>query len=206
MQIALPLRGGESGLHKVKIAMRRFLPSLLAAIFLLLCPGNQMTVSGQSAVFAGTDTNTQGNWVGTYGSDGYDIANGPQSPANGTLPYGTYAVQNQAEWTWAGTPSDKRALEIDAQGGRTAATWYSTGTFSFDLNFTDASTHQVAVYVLDWDSSGQKRNRDGCRCQQSQHRAGHAKHSEREHVNDGHELQQRHLPSLEYFGACDDHD
>ena len=92
--------------------------------------------------------------MGGYGVDGSDIAGGPQSPANGTLTYGSYAVQKQSSWTWATSTSDKRALEVDGQGNRTAATWYGSGTFSFDVNFTDKNSHQVALYVLDWDSKG----------------------------------------------------
>ena len=42
-----------------------------------------------TATFVSADTNTRGNWIGTYGADGYDVANGPQSPANGTLSYGS---------------------------------------------------------------------------------------------------------------------
>jgi hypothetical protein len=127
---------------------RRF--ALVAAI--LFC---SMGLRAQTAAtFVTPDTNTQGNWMGTYGADGYDVVNGPQSPANGTLSYGTYGVQGQLEWTWAGSTSDQRALETDMLGDRTAATWYSAGTFTFDVNFTDTNTHQVALYVLDWDHQG----------------------------------------------------
>jgi hypothetical protein len=89
-----------------------------------------------------------------YGADGYDLALGPQSPANGQLTYGTYAVQNQDNWTWAASTSDPRALETDSKGDRLAATWYSPANFSFDVNFTDGNTHQVALYVVNWDDQG----------------------------------------------------
>ena len=112
-----------------------------------------VVTTGPSATFVNNDTSTQGNWIGTYGADGYDVANGPQSPANGTLSYGSYAGQNLSEWTYAGSTSDNRALEIDSQGDRTAATWYG-GSFGFDVNFTDTNTHQVALYLLDWDHQG----------------------------------------------------
>src|ERR1019366_6987348 len=82
------------------------------------------------------------------------IDGGPQSPANGTLSYGTYAVQNEAEWTYASSTSDTRALETDTTGDRIAATWYSGSTFNFDVNFTDSNTHQVALYLIDWDNRG----------------------------------------------------
>jgi hypothetical protein len=109
---------------------------------------------GPAAMFVKADTTTQGNWMGVYGADGYDLANGPQSPANGQLSYGSYTVQNQSNWTWAASTSDPRALETDSQGDRLAATWYSSANFSFDVNFTDGNTHQLALYVMDWDSKG----------------------------------------------------
>ena len=49
------------------------------------------------------DTITEGNWIGTYGADGYDLAGGPQAPANGALSYGNYSVQGESEWTYAGS-------------------------------------------------------------------------------------------------------
>ena len=117
-------------------------------------PGLQAQGGSASATFVTADTNTQGNWIGAYGGDGYDLANSSPAPTNGTLSYGSYALQSQAEWTYARSTSDKRALETDTQGDRVAATWYSTGSFSFDVNFTDTNTHQVALYVLDWDNMG----------------------------------------------------
>jgi hypothetical protein len=36
-----------------------------------------------------------------------------------------------------------------------AATWYAA-SFSFDVDFTDGNTHQVAIYVMDWDSKGRQ--------------------------------------------------
>ena len=110
------------------------------------------SASGASAAsFVNYDTTTQGNWIGTYGADGYSLAGGNQ-----ILPTydPSFAVQNQTNWTWASATSDPRALEVDSKGDRIAATWFSTTTFSFDVNLTDGQTHQVALYLLDWDGLG----------------------------------------------------
>ena len=107
--------------------------------------------SGATASFVKADTTTQGSWIGSYGADGYDLANGPQLPAGGVLSYGTYAVQSQSNYTWAATTADPRGLQ-NTQGSRIAATWYSGTNFTFDVNIT--GTHQVALYVMDWDSKG----------------------------------------------------
>jgi len=105
--------------------------------------------NGAVAGFVGTDTSTQGNWHGIYGADGYSIANDTQSlPA-----YATFAAQNQLSFTWATGITDVRALQTGNNTGRVASTWYSSSSFSFDVNFTDGSSHQFALYALDWDST-----------------------------------------------------
>jgi len=114
--------------------------------------GSSVPVPQAVVTFVKSDATTQGNWQSGYGADGYALAQGPQSnPA-----YATFAVQSQGNWTWNGSTTDPRALAI-AGAGRLAAAWYSTPalqTFSFDVNVTGGSAHQVALYALDWDSKG----------------------------------------------------
>ena len=98
------------------------------------------------AAFVGFDTMTQGNWVGKYGNNGYSLANGPAS-----LPSfdPTLSIAGESNYTWSPNTSDPRALQNGL--GRLAATWFSNTTFTFDVNLTDTSTHQIALYALDWD-------------------------------------------------------
>jgi hypothetical protein len=112
-------------------------------------------VTSAAATFISTDKTTEGSWMGVYGADGYDLANGLQFPSGGSLPYGTYAVQGQTNYTWplsVGNPT--AALETDSVGDRVAATWYNSSTFSLDVNLTDGKQHQVALYLLDYDNKG----------------------------------------------------
>ena len=102
------------------------------------------------ATFAGTDTATQGNWIGVYGSNGHSLPNFGQSFAIAV----TLAEQNQLNWTWAASTTDPRALEINTQGARAAATWYNAPSFTLDVNLTDGQQHQISLYVIDWDSKG----------------------------------------------------
>lgn len=98
------------------------------------------------ATFQGFDTLTQGNWVGKYGNNGYSLANGPAS-----LPSfdPTLSIAGESNYTWSPNTSDPRALQNGL--GRLAATWFSNTSFTFDVNLTDTSTHQIALYALDWD-------------------------------------------------------
>ncbi|MGA2716878.1 MAG: LamG-like jellyroll fold domain-containing protein [Bryobacteraceae bacterium] len=99
-----------------------------------------------SAAFVKLDSTTQGNWQNAYGGDGYDfLGAAPSLPA-----YAQFTVNGAATYTWAASTSDIRALQQVSGGNRIAATWYSSSSFSFNLNLT-GGTHQVAVYALDYD-------------------------------------------------------
>jgi len=106
--------------------------------------------AGAAANFVSMDTTTQGNWQGKYGADGYSVANDSQS-----IPvYATFAVQNDAPYTWNAAPNDQRALERGGSNGRIASCWYYISSFNFNVNFTDGNSHPFELYALDWDSSG----------------------------------------------------
>jgi YVTN family beta-propeller protein len=113
-----------------------------------------------SATFTQTDTTTQGNWSGTYGGDGYLIAGG----TNNLPAYATVALTGASTYVWTDATTDLRALETAAGStNRIAACYYvpsntalysaSASTFSFGVFFSDGGTHQVAMYLLDWDTT-----------------------------------------------------
>jgi hypothetical protein len=109
------------------------------------------------ATFVGADIATNGSWNGAYGSQGYILA-----PSNSQFPYSqipAYASVNISADTviWASSTNDPRALQKPGDSGnakRIAAAWYSTSALTIDLNLTDGQTHRIALYLLDWDSSG----------------------------------------------------
>lgn len=105
--------------------------------------------AASAATYVDTDTTTQGNWTGTYGSNGYSVFGGSTS-----LPsYANLSVTGDNFWTWElpGT-SDSRALQTSSGSStRVAACEYSSSSFTFDLNLNDGQTHQVALYLLDAD-------------------------------------------------------
>jgi hypothetical protein len=104
--------------------------------------GNPATAS-----FRKKDTTTQGNWIGAYGLQGYNIINHAVSYPS----YATVSPSGQAAYTWAASTSDTRALEYPSGSGRIAAAWYSATSFSVNVNFTDGQTHELALYALDFD-------------------------------------------------------
>jgi hypothetical protein len=104
-----------------------------------------------TASFIKSDITTSGYWKGVYGADGYTVINDLASyPA-----YVAVTPAGNSSYTWAFSTSDPRALEkASSLTDRIAACWYSGASFTIDLAFNDSNTHQVALYLVDWDIFG----------------------------------------------------
>jgi hypothetical protein len=119
------------------------------------------TFSGRSTAavtFMNTDAATSGNWTGVYGADGYLIANSP-SPFSAIPAYvSPPSIQGEQVQVWANPSIDSRALLKPGSSERIASAWTTAesqnSTFTIDLNFLDANTHQVALYCTDWLGTG----------------------------------------------------
>ena len=102
-----------------------------------------------SATFLKQDTTTEGNWINTYGTQGYEVIGDATS-----LPsYATVTPSGQASHTWTASTTDPRALQQAGGTGRIAAAWYSATSFTVDVNLSDGKTHDLELYFLDWDST-----------------------------------------------------
>lgn len=108
---------------------------------------------GNSASFVKIDTTTQGSWHGVYGADGYNIFG-----ANQNYPtYVSVTPSGNSLYTWADPTGDTRGLYKDSvTTNRIAATWYSNTNFTLDVNITDGASHQVSIYMVDWDSNNSR--------------------------------------------------
>jgi hypothetical protein len=103
-----------------------------------------------SAVYGGLDTATQGTWTGIHGAGGELIANDVTNPPS----YATVSVAGDTLYSWAASSTDVRALQASrGSSSRIASTYYSTGSFTINVNLTDGKTHRIALYLLDWDST-----------------------------------------------------
>jgi hypothetical protein len=105
---------------------------------------------GATTAFLKTDTTTAGNWIGSYGTQGYDIEGfAPSLPS-----YASVKVTGASTYTWASSTTDPRALENPPSGsGRSARTWSSSTSFSFDFNLADGQEHDLELYLVDWGST-----------------------------------------------------
>jgi hypothetical protein len=103
-----------------------------------------------SAAFVTLDTTTHGNWKGKYGTDGEIIANDSNVPPS----YGVVGFTGASQFTWTTTTDVRALLMASSTTSRIASTFYNSPGFTIDVNFTDGNTHQIALYLLDWDTAG----------------------------------------------------
>ncbi|HEV8194278.1 MAG TPA: hypothetical protein VGP82_22740 [Ktedonobacterales bacterium] len=100
------------------------------------------------ATFVGEDTTVQGSWQGVYGSQGAVVVGDTQqlSPTIQVTPQGV------SGFVWAPSTPDPRAPQkVSNPADRIAGVWYSSTSFTLDVNITDGQIYQVALYLLDWD-------------------------------------------------------
>jgi hypothetical protein len=122
---------------------------LLAPFFAGICEARATTAVAAVASFVGSDTTTEGNWVGPYGAGGYALANGAESiPA-----YAVFKTPQVARCAWTASATDIRPLEASSGSGRITSAWCSQ-QLTFELNFTDGASHSFALYALDWNLKG----------------------------------------------------
>ena len=91
---------------------------------------------------------------GQQSSSGVNWDRSGQSGQRALPAYATVSVTGDTLYTWAASTSDVRALQISSgSSSRIAPTYYSSSTFTVDVNLTDGNTHQMALYLVDWDST-----------------------------------------------------
>ncbi len=101
-----------------------------------------------TALFQGMDTTTRGNWKTTYNYPNVTIiGDGAVGAAPAPIPYGANT------YVWDSSPTGIRALETLSSTGRVAARWAGINFF-IDIDFSDQSVHQVAIYCLDFNRMG----------------------------------------------------
>ena len=111
-----------------------------------------ITAGGSNtAAFVKSDATTQGAWKGAYGLHGYNVIDDTVSYPG----YVTVTPVSPSNYVWAKSTPDLRGLQkAGPSSDRIAATWFTTGSYTIDLNFKDGAPHQLAVYCLDWETGG----------------------------------------------------
>src|SRR5205823_1423467 len=80
----------------------------------------------------------QGNWVGTYGADGYALLGWNGSSDLASLPQSTLVLDTGAGYAWNTGTTDGRALQSPDAASRRAASMYASPQLRLHLTFTSA--------------------------------------------------------------------
>jgi hypothetical protein len=105
-----------------------------------------------TAAFVGSDSVTQGNWQGVYGSAGYVIPGVPEKlPADMSL-----AAHDQQKLSRRARPDDARALVGASGPGRIGSAWYNSPELELDVRIPRGASRQTALYAVDWDGLGRE--------------------------------------------------
>lgn len=119
---------------------------------LFFAPAATAPTGPATASFLASDTTTQGNWSGVYGSQGYDLLDSSSDVPD----YAQVSALGEEGYVWDQDATSSSAPQNPSAGGRTAACYFSGTSFGLDLNlnFTDGESHQIALYLLDYDNQG----------------------------------------------------
>src|SRR5207253_10434565 len=102
----------------------------------------------------------QGNWVGTYGADGYALANwsGDNATDLASLPAGaTLTLEQGGRGSWVAPTTDVRALTDPTASERRSRGWYDLNSMRLRLNFSSPYAGTIHLYAVDWDAYGGNR-------------------------------------------------
>lgn len=114
-------------------------------------PAGTAIASSGSASYVKTDSSTQGNWVGVYGADGYNVINDSFSYPS----YATVTATGVGTFTFSDPSTDVRALQkASNHASRISAVWFEGPTINIDFVFTGAGPYQLAMYFFDGDNGG----------------------------------------------------
>ena len=98
----------------------------------------------------------QGNWVGTKGAAGYDLAgfNGSSDLTN--MPGVTATLVKGSRLVWASPTTDPRALESPSGTSRSATAYSDPSEVQVQLHFVNAYQGNLHLYAVDWDSTARR--------------------------------------------------
>jgi len=122
---------------------------------------NSLGDSGPSNVasattYLATSQSPQGNWVGTYGANGYALFGWNGSSDLVSLPPATVVLDQGSRYRWTSSTTDVRALQSPDGTSRTAAAIYHATQVRLHLTFANAYSGNLHLYTVDWDSTSRR--------------------------------------------------
>ncbi|HEV2034154.1 MAG TPA: fibronectin type III domain-containing protein [Candidatus Dormibacteraeota bacterium] len=96
----------------------------------------------------------QGNWVGSYGANGYALLGWNGSSDLVSLPQSSLVLDQGSRYEWSSSTTAVQALESPDTTTRHAACWYDANQLRLHLTFSTAYSGTLHIYALDWDTAG----------------------------------------------------
>ncbi len=145
--VSFPISVAAGGTVTITVVRTAGINAVLSGIFL----GDSGPPPAISA-----STSPQGNWVGIYGSKGYDLA-GWEGPSGDllSLPNVSLDLVEGARYRWATKTGEVRALQAPTGPVRNAAA-YTAHQIRILLNFSAAYSGPIELYAVDWDKQGRR--------------------------------------------------
>ena len=112
-----------------------------------------MSIDNGATVLVPSSASSATNWVGAFGSNGYDLAGWDGQSDVSDLPNVSVSLVQGSRYVWAANTSDLRALPSPDGLTRTAATYYDPSRLQVKLTFQAAYTGNLRLYAVDWDST-----------------------------------------------------
>ena len=98
------------------------------------------------------DVAPQGDWVGSFGADGYALLAWEGSAGDRVnMPLASLVLDQGSRFRWSASTTSIRALEDQTQTARRAGQWHAT-SLRLHLTFAAAYSGTLHLYALDWDS------------------------------------------------------
>jgi len=99
----------------------------------------------------------QGNWVGTYGANGYALLgwNGASGDLV-SLPPASLVLDQGSRYQWSTSTTDVRALQSPDATSRRATAVYNGSQVRLHLTFSSAFNGNLHLYAVDWDGTARR--------------------------------------------------
>jgi hypothetical protein len=101
-------------------------------------------------------TAPEGNWVGAFGSAGYDLAGWDGVGDVSDLPGASVSLEQGSRYQWATSTADTRALQSPDGLTRSAAAYYDLSQIKLTLSIPAGYTGNLHLYAVDWDSTARR--------------------------------------------------
>ena len=95
----------------------------------------------------------QGDWVGTYGADGYALLGWNKNSDLISIPAASLTLDQGSRYRWSANTTSLRALESPDQSVRRASQWVHSSSLRLHLTFNTAYSGTLHLYALDWDGN-----------------------------------------------------